>query len=157
MAECLARFAMRVSRAPGACSAVKLNCISPMPISTTPDTTIVQVTRERIRFPYRGRSQAAVVHNSSLQLRDRKENTSSLKKLEGPKPARICGPRRLLSSNSRSHTSLLSHGRNLPMPLSQSQRIHARRLTAPRTLDNSDAEEIRLQCFTVKRVWKINC
>jgi hypothetical protein len=25
------------------------------------------------------------------------------------------------------------------------------------TLDNSDAEEIRLQFFTVKRVWKINC
>ena len=33
------------------------------------------------------------------------------------------------------------------MPSSQSQCIHARRPTAPRTLDNSDAEEIRLQFF----------
>src|SRR5882762_1433976 len=50
MTECLARFAMGVSRGPGSCSAVKLKCISPILISTTPDTTIVQVTRERIRF-----------------------------------------------------------------------------------------------------------
>src|SRR4029077_10662983 len=40
MTECLARFAMRVSRGPGSGSAVKLKCISPIPISTTPDATI---------------------------------------------------------------------------------------------------------------------
>ena len=45
-----ARFAMRVSRGLGSCSAVKLKCISPIPISTTPDATIVQMIRDRIRF-----------------------------------------------------------------------------------------------------------
>ena len=50
MTERLARFAMRVSRGPGSCSAVKLKCISPIPISTTPDATIVQMIRDRIRF-----------------------------------------------------------------------------------------------------------
>ena len=48
--ECLARFAMRVSRGPGSCSAVKPKCISPIPISTAPDATIVQMIRHRIRF-----------------------------------------------------------------------------------------------------------
>ena len=31
-------------------SAVKLKCIRPIPISTTPDATIVQMIRDRIRF-----------------------------------------------------------------------------------------------------------
>ena len=50
MTECLPRFAIRVSRGPGSCSAVKLKCVSPIPISTTPDATIVQMIRDRIRF-----------------------------------------------------------------------------------------------------------
>src|SRR6516165_9492617 len=43
MADCLTRFTIRVSRGPGSCSAVKLKCIIPIPISTTPDATIVQI------------------------------------------------------------------------------------------------------------------
>ena len=52
MATCLAKFAMRVSRGPGCCSAVKLKCIIPIPISTTPDTNIVQMIRDRMRFSF---------------------------------------------------------------------------------------------------------
>src|ERR1700752_1154249 len=50
MTECLPRFAIRVSRGPGSASADKLKCISPIPISTTPDATVVQMIRDRIRF-----------------------------------------------------------------------------------------------------------
>src|ERR1700751_3321398 len=50
MTEGLAKFAMAVSKGPRSCSAVKLKCISPIPISTTPDATIVQMIRDRIRF-----------------------------------------------------------------------------------------------------------
>jgi len=50
MTECWARFAMRVSRGPGSCSAVKLKCISSIPISNTPDVTILQMIRDSIRF-----------------------------------------------------------------------------------------------------------
>jgi hypothetical protein len=60
MTECLARFAVRVSRGLGSCSAVKLKCISPIPISTTPDATIVQMIRDRIRFSSAAVLQAAV-------------------------------------------------------------------------------------------------
>jgi hypothetical protein len=58
--ECLARFAIRVSKEPGSCSAVKLKCVGPIPISTTPDATIVQMIRDRIRFSSAAVLQAAV-------------------------------------------------------------------------------------------------
>ncbi len=35
---------------PGSCSAVNLNSIIPTPISTTPDASIVQMIRDRIRL-----------------------------------------------------------------------------------------------------------
>src|SRR5215470_3068757 len=48
--NCLTRFAIRVSRGLGSCSAAKLKCINPIPISTTPDATIVQMIRDRVGF-----------------------------------------------------------------------------------------------------------
>src|SRR5215471_10352805 len=50
MADCLTRFATRVSRKPGSFSAAKLKCINPIPISTTPEATIVRMIRDRIGF-----------------------------------------------------------------------------------------------------------
>jgi hypothetical protein len=87
MAERLARFAMRVSRGPGSCSAVKLKCISPIPISTTPEATIVQKIRDRIRF-----SSAAVYRPWCAELfsaterpnQRMPENISCSKKWAGP-------------------------------------------------------------------------
>src|SRR5215469_7584400 len=50
MANYLTRFAIRVSKGLGSCSAAKLKCINPIPISTTPDATIVQMIRDRVGF-----------------------------------------------------------------------------------------------------------
>jgi len=91
MAECLARFAIRVSSGPGCGSAVKLQGISPIPISTTPDATIVQTIRDRIRFSFAAVHQPRCSPVFSATQRP-KSKYKPLKELEGPKPVG-CGVR----------------------------------------------------------------
>src|SRR5579864_20676 len=86
MTQCLARFAKRVSTGLGSCSAVKLKCLSPIPISTTPDATIVQMTRDRIRFSFATDRRA---ENSHLQLKDRAREYKLLKNLAGSDSGRV--------------------------------------------------------------------
>src|SRR5215471_6784809 len=79
MTTCLARFAMRVSRGPGCCSAVKLKCIIPIPIGTTPDTNIVQMIRDRMRVSFAAGDTPLQI--SSLQVSDRTKEYKLLKSL----------------------------------------------------------------------------
>ena len=105
MMKCLAKFAMRVSRSPGSCSAVKLKYIRPIPINTTANRSIVPVIRDRIRL-----SSAQVtsrgVRTSSLQLNDRTREYKLLKSLH--RFRRLCLDR-ALSINARPAIATARH------------------------------------------------
>ena len=84
--ERLARFAIRVSRELGSCSAVRLKCVSRIPINTTPNKSIVQVMRDRIRFPFATDRRA---ENSHVQLKDRTTECKLLKNFAGSDSERV--------------------------------------------------------------------
>jgi hypothetical protein len=92
MTECLPRFAIRVSRGPGSASADKLKCISPIPISTTPEATVVQMIRDRIRFSSAAGYNPQCAELFSATQRPKREYERH-KKVQGPKSPRMCDPR----------------------------------------------------------------